>query len=122
MVRMAYLSVVGSTKVNGVAALHTQLLKKNLFSTFHKLYPDKLINMPKGITPRRWLFDCNPAMSELITDKVGDEWLKNLDLLHTISELADDISKASLIVVDAFSMSCNLKACITAKSLKSKIV
>ena len=91
MVRMAYLSVVGSTKVNGVAALHTQLLKKNLFSTFHELYPDKLINMTNGITPRRWLFACNPALSELITDKVGDEWLKNLDLLHTISELADDV-------------------------------
>ena len=91
MVRMAYLSVVGSTKVNGVAALHTQLLKKNLFSTFHELYPDKLINMTNGITPRRWLFACNPALSELITDKVGDEWLKNLDLLHNISELADDI-------------------------------
>ena len=90
MVRMAYLSVVGSTKVNGVAALHTQLLKKNLFSTFHELYPDKLINMTNGITPRRWLFACNPALSELITDKVGDEWPRNLDLLRTISELADD--------------------------------
>ena len=90
MVRMAYLSVVGSTKVNGVAALHTQLLKKNLFSTFHELYPDKLINMTNGITPRRWLFACNPALSELITDKVGDEWPKNLDLLRAISELADD--------------------------------
>ena len=90
MVRMAYLSVVGSTKVNGVAALHTQLLKKNLFSTFHELYPSKLINMTNGITPRRWLLACNPALSELITEKVGDEWPKNLDQLRSISGLAED--------------------------------
>ena len=90
MVRMAYLSVVGSTKVNGVAALHTELLKKNLFSTFHELYPDKLINMTNGITPRRWLLACNPALSELITEKVGDEWPKELDQLQAISKLAED--------------------------------
>lgn len=90
MVRMAYLSVVGSTKVNGVAALHTELLKKNLFSTFHELYPDKLINMTNGITPRRWLLACNPALSELITETVGDEWPKDLDQLRAISKLAED--------------------------------
>ncbi len=90
MVRMAYLSVVGSTKVNGVAALHTELLKKNLFATFHELYPNKLINMTNGITPRRWLLACNPGLSELITEKVGDDWPKNLDKLQDISKLADD--------------------------------
>lgn len=90
MVRMAYLSVVGSTKVNGVAALHTELLKKNLFSTFHELYPNKLINMTNGITPRRWLLACNPGLSDLITEKVGDTWPKDLDKLQEISKLADN--------------------------------
>ncbi|MGB0335143.1 MAG: glycogen/starch/alpha-glucan phosphorylase [Opitutales bacterium] len=88
MVRMAYLSVVGSTKVNGVAALHTELLKKNLFSTFHTLYPEKLINMTNGITPRRWLLACNPGLSELITEKVGEDWPKDLDRLQKVAELA----------------------------------
>ncbi|MGZ0656654.1 glycogen/starch/alpha-glucan phosphorylase [Coraliomargarita sp. W4R53] len=90
MVRMAYLSVVGSTKVNGVAALHTELLKKNLFATFHELYPNKLINMTNGITPRRWLLACNPDLSALITEKVGEDWPKHLDQLQDISKLADD--------------------------------
>ena len=90
MVRMAYLSVVGSTKVNGVAALHTDLLRKNLFATFHELYPDKLINMTNGITPRRWLLACNPGLSELITEKVGSDWPKNLNKLQDLAKLADD--------------------------------
>jgi len=90
MVRMAYLSVVGSTKVNGVAALHTELLKKHLFATFHELYPNKLINMTNGITPRRWLLACNPGLSALIDEKVGDDWPKNLDQLQDIAKLADD--------------------------------
>jgi starch phosphorylase len=90
MVRMAYLSVVGSTKVNGVAALHTDLLKKHLFATFHELYPSKLINMTNGITPRRWLLACNPGLSELITEQVGEDWPKDLDQLQDIAKLADD--------------------------------
>ena len=90
MVRMAYLSVVGSTKVNGVAALHTDLLKKNLFATFHELYPDKLINMTNGITPRRWLLACNPGLSALITEKVGSDWPTNLNKLQDLAKLADD--------------------------------
>jgi starch phosphorylase len=90
MVRMAYLSVVGSSKVNGVAALHTELLKKNLFATFHELYPNKLINMTNGITPRRWLLACNPGLSELITEKVGEGWPKDLDMLQDIAKLADN--------------------------------
>ena len=90
MVRMAYLSVVGSTKVNGVAALHTDLLKKHLFATFHELYPNKLINMTNGITPRRWLLACNSGLSDLITEQVGEGWPRDLDRLHAIAKLADD--------------------------------
>ncbi len=90
MIRMAYLSVVGSTKVNGVAALHTELLKKHLFATFHELYPNKLINMTNGITPRRWLLACNQGLSELISEKIGCDWPKDLDKLQDIAKFAND--------------------------------
>lgn len=90
MVRMAYLSVVASTKVNGVAALHTELLKQDLFASFHELFPDKLINMTNGITPRRWLLACNPELSSLISSKVGKDWPKHLDKLQAIGDFADD--------------------------------
>lgn len=90
MVRMAYLSVVGSSKVNGVAALHTALLKKNLFKDFNDLYPGKIINMTNGITPRRWLLACNSKLSELVTEKVGSDWPRNLDKLQALAEYADD--------------------------------
>jgi starch phosphorylase len=87
---MAYLSVVGSSKVNGVAALHTALLKKNLFKDFNDLYPGKIINMTNGITPRRWLLACNSKLSELVTEKVGSDWPRNLDKLQALAEYADD--------------------------------
>jgi len=90
MIRMAYLSVVASSKVNGVAALHTELLKKDLFSSFNELYPNKIINMTNGITPRRWLLACNPGLSELITEKIGSDWPKHLDQLQEIGKYADD--------------------------------
>lgn len=90
MIRMAYLSVVASGKVNGVAALHTELLKKHLFANFHALYPEKIINMTNGITPRRWLLACNPGLSDLISQKVGDDWPKDLNKLQKIADFADD--------------------------------
>ena len=90
MIRMAYLSIVGCSRVNGVAALHTDLLKKYVFATFHELYPDKLINMTNGITPRRWLLACNPGLSELITEKIGKEWPTHLDQLKKLAKFAED--------------------------------
>mgnify|MGYP006079236949 CR=1 FL=1 len=90
MIKMAYLSVVGSHSVNGVAALHTKLLKKNLFSTFDELYPGKINNKTNGITPRRWLLACNPDLSELITDKIGSGWTNDLDELKQLEKLADN--------------------------------
>lgn len=92
MVRMAYLSVVASGKVNGVAALHTELLKRHLFSDFHKLYPDKIINMTNGITPRRWLLACNPGLSALINDTIGTDWPADLDQLRALVTHADSQS------------------------------
>lgn len=90
MVRMAHLSVVGSHSVNGVAALHTQLLKSHLFPEFDALYPGKFNNKTNGITPRRWLLACNPRLSDLITSKIGDGWVRNLDQLKGLEKWADD--------------------------------
>jgi glycogen phosphorylase len=90
MVRMAHLSVVGCHSVNGVAALHTKLLKKNLFPEFDALYPGKFNNKTNGITPRRWLLACNPRLSGLITSKIGHGWERDLDKLRALEEFADD--------------------------------
>ena len=85
-VRMAYLAIVGSFSVNGVAALHTRLLKQGLFGDFYQLWPDKFNNKTNGVTPRRWLAGCNPELRELITDTIGDSWIKDLSQLKTLKK------------------------------------
>jgi glycogen phosphorylase len=90
MVRMANLAVVGSHSVNGVAALHTQLLKSDLFPEFDALYPDRFNNKTNGITPRRWLLSCNPRLSALISSKIGNGWERNLDELRGLEAFAKD--------------------------------
>jgi len=90
MVRMANLAVIGSHSVNGVAALHTQLLKSDLFPEFDELYPGKFNNKTNGITPRRWLLSCNPRFAELISSRIGRGWERNLDELHALEPLAKD--------------------------------
>jgi starch phosphorylase len=90
MIRMAYLSVVGSGYVNGVAAMHTELLKKDLIPAFNALYPDKIQNKTNGITPRRWLLACNPRLAGLITESIGDGWASDLDRLRELDRFADD--------------------------------
>ena len=89
-VRMANLAVVGSHSVNGVAALHTELLRKHLFSDFNEFYPTKINNKTNGITPRRWLQAANPRLSALITSKLGDSWVKNLEQLRGLEQWKDD--------------------------------
>ena len=90
MVRMANLCVVGSYAVNGVAALHSELVKRQLFPEFHELYPTRLKNVTNGITPRRWLKYCNPGLSDLISEKIGDQWPSDLAQLQRIANYADD--------------------------------
>ena len=91
MVRMANLAVAGSHTVNGVAALHTALLKKYLFPEFDALYPGKFQNKTNGITPRRWLLKANPRLSSLITQRLGSlAWARDLDQLRQLERHADD--------------------------------
>ncbi|KAI9846459.1 MAG: Non-essential glycogen phosphorylase [Thelocarpon superellum] len=92
MVRMAYLAIIGSHKVNGVAELHSDLIKTTIFKDFVKIYgPDKFTNVTNGITPRRWLHQANPRLSELIASKLGGyEYLKDLTLLNKLEHFADD--------------------------------
>ncbi|MEQ1599588.1 MAG: glycogen/starch/alpha-glucan phosphorylase [Methylotenera sp.] len=89
-VRMAHLAVVGSHTVNGVAALHSQLLKTTLFADFDKIYPEKLTNVTNGITPRRWLNQANPELTCLIAKAIGDGFQKDLTKLVKLTPLADD--------------------------------
>ena len=91
-VRMANLSVAGSRSVNGVAALHTKLLKERLLSDFADLYPDKFNNKTNGITPRRWLLACNPELATLVTSAIGDTWVTDLERMRDLDPYADDAS------------------------------
>jgi len=92
MVRMGHLSVIGSFAVNGVAEIHSRLVKEDLFPEFDAIWPGKLTNVTNGITPRRWLKACNPDLSRLIDTKVGDDWPINLDKLRDLGQYADDVS------------------------------
>lgn len=92
MVRMAYLAVVGSFSVNGVAQLHTELLKASVLKDFADVSPEKFNNKTNGVTPRRWLKVCNPGLSKLIDSKIGDSWVTDLDKLKGLEKYADDPS------------------------------
>ena len=85
-VRMAYLAIVGSFSVNGVAALHTELLEKGLFHDFYQLWPDKFNNKTNGVTPRRWLAGCNPQLRDLISKSIGNKWIKDLSQLKKLQK------------------------------------
>jgi len=89
-VRMAYLAIVASHSVNGVAALHTELLKTGLVKDFYDLWPEKFNNKTNGITQRRWLKASNLPLSALITEKIGDSWVKDLERLKDLEQYADD--------------------------------
>jgi len=89
-VRMANLACIGSHRINGVAQLHTRLLKEHTLADFHRLWPDKLVNITNGVTPRRWMALSNPRLSELITSAIGEGWVTDLQRLRDLEPLAGD--------------------------------
>ena len=89
-VRMANLCLVGTSSVNGVAELHTEILKNDLFRDFYELWPEKFHNVTNGITPRRWLLKANPMLSQLVTESIGESWVTHLDELAKLERFADD--------------------------------
>ena len=89
-VRMGYLAVVGSHAVNGVAELHSKLMRETIFCDFAEMWPEKFQNKTNGVTPRRWMRKANPGMSALINEAIGDKWVKNLEELKRLEPFADD--------------------------------
>ncbi len=89
-VRMAHLAIVGSHTVNGVAELHSNILKEDLFKDFDLLFPGRLTNVTNGITPRRWLAQANPTLAQLINDTIGPDWITDLNQLKRLEPMADD--------------------------------
>jgi starch phosphorylase len=89
-VRMSNLAMAGSHSINGVAALHSELVKTTLAPEFHKLYPERFNNKTNGVTPRRWLLHANRPLASLITRAIGDGWIRNLDELRGMERFADD--------------------------------
>ncbi|HUD27846.1 MAG TPA: glycogen/starch/alpha-glucan phosphorylase [Novosphingobium sp.] len=89
-VRMANLAFVGAHSINGVAALHTELMKETVFADLHALYPTRINNKTNGVTPRRWLQQCNPGLTKVIKDAIGPEFLDDAAKLTDLNALADD--------------------------------
>lgn len=89
-VRMGNLGIVGAKKVNGVSELHSELMKKTIFKDFAEQFPEKFTNVTNGITPRRWLRQCNRELADLISDRIGNDWVTNLEQLEKVEEYAED--------------------------------
>jgi len=90
--RMAHLAIVGSHSVNGVAAIHSELVKSTLVPDFHVLWPEKFNNKTNGVTPRRWLLTCNTGLASLLRRTIGDGWISDFDRIAELESLADDAS------------------------------
>ncbi len=91
-VRMANLAFTGAHSVNGVAALHTELMKQTVFADLHAMFPDRINNKTNGVTPRRWLFECNPGLTALIRESIGDGFMDDTGKLADLNALADDVA------------------------------
>src|SRR5262249_51217478 len=89
-VRMGQLAFIGSHRTNGVSALHTQLLKKTVFHDLDALYPDRIINQTNGVTPRRWLFQCNPGLRQLLSETIGTAWIGDLEKIGGVEAFVGD--------------------------------
>ena len=90
-IRMAHLAIVGSHSINGVAALHSDLVKTSLVPDFYQLWPERFNNKTNGVTPRRWMLQANPGLSELITRRIGPEWVCDLGRLRQLERFAEDM-------------------------------
>ena len=89
-VRMGHLAFIGSHKVNGVSALHTDLMKQTVFRGLSNLFPDRIVNQTNGITPRRWLYECNAGLAGLVSEAIGDGWVADLERIDALAAHADD--------------------------------
>jgi len=89
-VRMGELAFITARRVNGVSALHTELMKKTVFRELHALHPDRIVNETNGVTPRRWLYGCNPTLRGLLLETIGDRWVGDLAELERLAPFADD--------------------------------
>lgn len=89
-VRMAHLAIYGSHRVNGAAALHTEILKKEIFKDFYEMYPEKFVNVTNGVTPRRWLLDCNPQLAAFIIKRIGKNWITQFQEIRKLAKFASD--------------------------------
>lgn len=90
-IRMAHLALAGSHRVNGVSELHTALMKRTIFADFDSLFPEAIINITNGVTPRRWLHHANPALSSLVTEHLGSRWVRDLSALRALDGLSEDV-------------------------------
>lgn len=91
-INMAYLAIVGSHAVNGVAFIHSEIIKKNTFRDFYQMFPNRFQNKTNGITPRRWLLLCNPGLADIIADKIGETWVTNLYELRRLEPMSKEES------------------------------
>lgn len=89
-VRMAHLAIIGSHKINGVAQLHSEILKQRVFKDFAEFFPDRFINVTNGVTQRRWLLECNPDLAKFITKRIGDEWITDFLKIKELAKFAND--------------------------------
>ncbi|NND43821.1 MAG: glycogen/starch/alpha-glucan phosphorylase [Xanthomonadales bacterium] len=89
-VRMGNLAFLGSHRVNGVSALHTQLMSETVFDKLHGLYPSRIVSITNGVTPRRWLYHCNPPLAGLVSSAIGDGWVTDLERIEALAPMADD--------------------------------
>lgn len=90
-VKMAHLAIYGSCHVNGVAALHSEILKRDIFKDFYEMYPEKFTNVTNGVTPRRWLLYCNPKLALFISKRIGKSWLTNFPHMRALAPFASDL-------------------------------
>uniref|UniRef100_A0A0P4VYA7 Alpha-1,4 glucan phosphorylase n=1 Tax=Scylla olivacea TaxID=85551 RepID=A0A0P4VYA7_SCYOL len=89
-INMAHLCIVGSHAVNGVAAIHSEIIKRDIFKSFHDMFPERFQNKTNGITPRRWLLLCNPTLADAVAEKIGEDWVVHLDQLTKLKPLVND--------------------------------